>query len=160
MKDEKNNVSDSAIKPLQEGSLNELCDKIYKEHFFDYDETVDAKEVLDALQNLKSNPKLLDYVIKCLAKQNIATIPSKFYSVTVNAELRMPYNEQIHKTFEAYQKHCIDGDFGLKKRDYILDEVFSDIGEIEKRMMENGGVDIPMFGTTKHEKYSIHEIRA
>ena len=37
----------SNFKPLCIGELNELKDKLYKEQFFDYDETVDAEKVLD-----------------------------------------------------------------------------------------------------------------
>ena len=110
------NMTDSIFKTLCVGELNELKDKIYKEQFFDYDETVDAEKVFDALQNLKNNPKLLDYVIKCLANQKIATVPHKFYCVVVNAELRMEYDEKIHGTFEKYKQFCVDGDFRLKKR--------------------------------------------
>jgi hypothetical protein len=78
-------VSSSFFKPLCEGELNELKNKIYKEQFFDYDETVDAEKVLDALQNLKSNPKLLDYVMKCLVSQKIGTQPRKFYDILTNS---------------------------------------------------------------------------
>lgn len=145
--------------PLCIGELNELKDKIYKEQFFDYDETIDAKVVLNELQNLKNNPKLLDYVIKCLSNQNINTIPSEFYSVVVNAELPMPYNEEIHGTFEKYKQFCIDGDFGLKKRDYLLKKVYTNISEIENDMMKNEGEEIIGFcRSTKFDKYSIHKI--
>jgi len=151
-------VSSSVFKPLCVGELNELKDKIYKEQFFDYDETVDAEKVLDALQDLKNNPKLLDYVIKCLVNQKISTIPNKFYAVVVNAELRMEYHEQIHKTFEQYNKFCVDGDFGLKKRDHLLTKVYDGIGDIENEMMKSEGEEIIGFGHTKHQKYTIHEL--
>ncbi len=153
-------VSSSFFKPLCEGTLNELKDKIYKEQFFDYDETVDAEKVLDALQNLKNNPKLLDYVIKCLSNQEIATIPNKFYAVVVNAELRMEYDEKIHGTFEKYKQFCVDGDFGLKKCDHLLTKVYNGIGDIENEMMKSEGEEIFGFGHTKHQKYSIHELGA
>jgi hypothetical protein len=153
-------VSSSIFKPLCVGELNELKDKIYKEQFFDYDETIDAEKVLDELQNLKNNPKLLDYVIKCLANQKIATVPDKFYCVVVNAELRMEYNEQIHGTFEKYKQFCVDGDFGLKKRDHLLKKVYNGIGDIENEMMKSEGEEIFGFGNTKHQKYSIHELGA
>jgi hypothetical protein len=151
-------VSSSFFKPLSVGELNEIKDKIYKEQFFDYDETVDAKIVLDELQNLKNNPKLLDYVIKCLNNQEIATVPDKFYCVVVNAESRMPYNEEIHGTFEKYKKFCVDGDFGLKKRDHLLKKVYNGIGDIENEMMKSEGEEIFGFGHTKLEGYSIHEL--
>lgn len=148
----------SGISPLFSKELNEIKDEIYKEQFFDYDETINAKEVLDALQNLKSNPKLLDYVLKCLAKQNIYTIPDKFYAVVANLEKRPEYNQKIHQTFELYKKHCIDGDFGLRKHDKLLDMTFENIGEIENYMLMHDGEEIPLFGHTKFEKYSIKEI--
>lgn len=151
-------VSSSVFKPLCVGELNELKDIIYKEQFFDYDETVDAEKVLDALQDLKNNPKLLDYVIKCLASQKIATIPNKFYAVVVNAELRMEYDEKIHQTFERYKQFCVDGDFGLKKRDHLLTKVYSGIGDIENEMIKSEGEEIFGFGNTKLQKYTIHEI--
>jgi hypothetical protein len=153
-------VSSSIFKPLCVGELNELKDKIYKEQFFDYDETISCEKVLKELQNLKNNPKLLDYVIKCLDNQKIATIPDKFYCVVVNAELRMEYNEQIHQTFEKYKQFCVDGDFGLKKRDHLLTKVYDGIGDIENEMMKSEGEEIFGFGNTKHQKYSIHELGA
>jgi len=148
----------SPFKPLSVGKLNEIKDKIYKEQFFDYSETVDAKEVLESLQNLKNNPKLLDYVIKCLNHQGITTVPDKFYCVVVNAESRMPYDEQIHNTFEKYKQLCVDGDFGLKKRDHLLKKVYNGIGDIEDEMMKNKGEEIFGFGYTKFEGYSIYEL--
>ena len=151
-------VSGSIFKHLCVGELNELKDKIYKEQFFDYDESVDAEKVLDALQNLKNNPKLLDYVIKCLANQKIATVPDKFYCVVVNAELRMEYNEKIHGTFEKYKQFCVDGDFGLKKRDHLLTKVYNGIGDIENEMMKSEGEEIFGFGHTKFQNYTIHEL--
>jgi hypothetical protein len=153
-------VSSSFFKPLSVGELNEIKDKIYKEQFFDYDETVDAKIVLDELQNLKNNPKLLDYVIKCLNHQEIATVPDKFYCVVVNAESRMPYDEKVHGTFEKYKKFCVDGDFGLKKRDHLLKKVYNGIADIENEMMKSEGEEIFGFGHTKHQGYSIHELGA
>jgi hypothetical protein len=145
--------------PLCIGELNELKDKIYKEQFFDYDEKIDAKVVLNELQNLKNNPKLLDYVIKCLYNQNINTIPSEFYSVVVNAELPMKYNKEIHGTFEKYKQFCIDGDFGLKKCDHLLKKVYNNITEIEVDMIKNEGVEIIGFcRSTKFDKYSIYKI--
>ena len=151
-------VSSSVFKPLCEGTLNELKDKIYKEQFFDYDETISCEKVLEELQNLKNNPKLLDYVIKCLANQKIATIPNKFYAVVVNAELRMEYNEKIHGTFMKYKQFCVDGDFGLKKHDHLLTKVYDDFTNIENEMMKLEELDICGFGNIKHQKYSIHEI--
>ena len=124
----------------------------------DHNETIDAVKVLDELQNLKSNPKLLDYVIKCLNNQEIATVPDKFYCVVVNAELRMPYNEKIHGTFEKYKQFCVDGDYGLKKQDKLLSKVFNGIAEIEDYAIENEGEEIIGFGNTKFQRYSIHEI--
>ena len=156
----KHNVSSSIFKPLCVVELNELKDKIYKEQFFDYDETIDAEKVLDALQNLKNNPKLLDYVIKCLANQKIATVPDKFYCVVVNAELRMEYNEKIHGTFEKYKQFCVGGDFGLKKRDHLLTKVYNGIGDIENEMMKSEGEEIFGFGHTKFKNYTIHELGA
>jgi hypothetical protein len=153
-------VSSSVFKPLCVGELNELKDKIYKEQFFNYDETISCDKALEELQNLKNNPKLLDYVIKCLNNQEIATAPDKFYCVVVNAELKMPYNEQIHGTFEKYKKFCVDGDFGLKKRDHLLKKVYNGIGEIEDEMMKSEGEEIFGFGNTKYQKYSIHELGA
>lgn len=153
-------VNSSVFKPLCEGTLNELKDKIYKEQFFDYDETISCEKVLEELQNLKNNPKLLDYVIKCLANQEIATITNKFYAVVVNAELRMEYNEKIHGTFEKYKQFCVDGDFGLKKRDHLLTKVYKCIGDIENDMMKSEGEEIFGFGNTKFQKYSIHELGA
>jgi hypothetical protein len=151
-------VSGSLFPALCTGNLNQLKDKIYKEQFFDYDEIISCEKVLDELQNLKNNPKLLDYVIKCLANQNITTIPNKFYCVVVNAEKRMEYNEVIHKSFEEYKKHCIDGDFGLKKQDYLLTKVYNGIADIENDMMNSEGVEIFGFGHTKFEKYTIQEL--
>jgi hypothetical protein len=148
----------SFFQPLSVGELNVLKDKIYKEQFFDYDETVDAEKVLDALQNLKNNPKLLDCVIKCLNNQNINTVPDKFYCIVVNAEKRMEYNEKIHKSFEKYKKHCVNNDFGLKKQDLLLKKVYNGIGDIESDMMKNDGEEIFAFGNIKFEKYAIHEI--
>jgi hypothetical protein len=153
-------VSSSVFKPLCVGDLNELKDKIYKEQFFDYDETISCEKVLEELQNLKNNPKLLDYVIKCLDNQKIATIPNKFYAVVVNAELRMEYNEKIHGTFEKYKQFCVDGDFGLKKRDHLLTKVYDSIGDIENEMMKSEGEEIVGFGNTKFQKYSVHELGA
>jgi hypothetical protein len=153
-------VSSSVFKPLCDGTLNELKDKIYKEQFFDYDETISCEKVLEELQNLKNNPKLLDYVIKCLANQKIATIPNKFYAVVVNTELRMEYDEKIHGTFEKYKEFCVDGDFGLKKLDHLLTKVYNGIGDIENEMMKSEGEEIFGFGNTKHQKYSIHELGA
>jgi len=151
-------VSSSFFKLLSVEELNEIKDKIYKDQFFDYDETVDAKIVLDELQNLKNNPKLLDYVIKCLNHQEIATVPGKFYCVVVNAESRMPYNKQIHGTFEKYKQFCVDGNFGLKKRDHLLKKVYNGIGDIENKMMKSEGEEIFGFGHTKFEDYSIREL--
>ncbi len=153
-------VSSSIFKPLCVGTLNELKDKIYKEQFFDYDETVSCEKVLEELQNLKNNPKLLDYVIKCLANQKIDTVPDKFYCVVVNAELRMEYNEKIHGTFEKYKQFCVDGDFGLKKRDHLLTKVYNGIGDIENEMMKSEGEEIFGFGHTKFQNYTIHELGA
>jgi hypothetical protein len=151
-------VNSSFFKPLSDGTLNELKDKIYKEQFFDYDETANAENVLDALQNLKNNPKLLDYVIKCLAEQKIATVPNKFYCVVVNAELRMEYDEKIHKTFDKYKQFCVDSDFGLKKRDHLLMKVYNCIDHIENEMMGRDGEEIFGFGNTKFQKYTIYEV--
>jgi hypothetical protein len=148
------NIED--FKPLCTGELNELKDKIYKEQFFDYDETISCEKVLEELQNLKNNPKLLDYVIKCLTNQEIG-ITDKFYSVVVNAEKRMEYDEKVHGTFEKYKKFCIDGDFGLKKRDHLLTKVYNNIEEIENDMMKSEE-EIFGFGTTKFHKYTIHKL--
>lgn len=161
--DKKNNIDkhitkSSVFKPLCVGGLNELKDKIYNEQFFDYDETINCKKVLDALQNLKNNPKLMDYVIKCLANQEIETVPNKFYAVVVNSELRMEYDKNIHGTFEKYKKLCVDGDFGLKKRDHLLTKVYDNIGDIENEMMKSEGEEIFGFGHTKNQKYSIYEL--
>ncbi len=157
---EENSNSDmiGIFKPLCVGNLNELKDKIHKEQFFDYDETVDCEKVLSELQNLKNNPKLLDYVIKCLANQQIITVPDKFYCVVVNAELRMEYDKKIHGTFEKYKESCIDGDFGLKKRDHLLTKVYNNITGIEYEMMEREGEEIFGFGHTRYQKYTIHEL--
>ncbi len=151
-------MTQELFKPLCIGELNELSDEIYEEQFFDYDETVDAKKVLDELQNLKNNPKLLDYVIKCLSSQEISTVPRKLYCVVVNAESRMKYNEKIHGTFEKYKEFCVDGNFGLRKADHLLTKVYNGIADIEKQMMESEGEDIVGFGNTKFENYTIHEI--
>jgi hypothetical protein len=149
-------VTSNFFKPLCVGELNELKDKIYKEQFFDYDETISCEKVLEELQNLKNNPKLLDYVIKCLGNQNIDTVPHKFYCILVNEEKRMEYNEKIHKTFEEYKNHCVDSDFGLKKQEHLLKKVYNGIVDIENEMMKNYSGEI--FGNIKFEKYSIHEI--
>jgi hypothetical protein len=151
-------VSSSVFEPLCVGELNELKDKIYKEQFFDYDETISCEKVLEELQNLKNNPKLLDYVIKCLVNQKISTIPNKFYAVVVNAEKRMEYDEKIHGTFEKYKQLCVDGDFGLKKCDHLLTKVYNVIGDIENDIMKSEGEGIFGFGNTKFQKYSIHEL--
>ncbi len=156
----KHNVSSSIFKPLCVGKLNELKAKIFQEQFFDYDETISCEKVLDELQNLKNNPKLLDYVIKCLANQKISTIPNKFYAVVVNAEKRMEYNEKIHGTFKKYKQFCIDGDFGLKKCDHLLTKVYDNIGGIKNEMMKSEGEEIFGFGNTKFENYTIHELGA
>lgn len=153
-------VSGGICKPLCVGFLDDLKEKIYKEQFFDYDETIDAEVVLDSLQNLRSNPKLLDYVLKCLAKEKIDVHPHNFYAVVVNAETIMPYNEKIHKTFEAYIKYCVEGDFGIKKRDHLLKKVYDGMGDIELEMMKSEGEDIWAFGNTKFERYTIHVIGA
>jgi hypothetical protein len=154
----KPNVGGSFFKPLCVGELNQLKENIYKEQFFDYDETISAGKVLDELQNLKNNPKLLDYVIKCLANQQISTTPNVFYAVVLNAEKRMEYNETIHKSFEQYKKLCIDGDFGLKKQDHLLTKVYNSFGDIENEMMKIESETIVGFGETKFETYTIHEI--
>lgn len=170
----KHNVSSSIFKPLCVGELNELKDKIYKEQFFDYDETVDAEKVLDALQNLKNNPKLLDYVIKCLANQKIATIPSKFYAIVVNKEHIRPYDEKMWKQidpenpFERWKKECVDGKWDMKKEDILFPKVFSGIDEIENFRTNTDEVkkEIPYWSIHKEnenilfEKFSIHELGA
>lgn len=153
MKDDKN--SNAAIaSPLCVGFLDKLNEDLYREQFFDYDGMKDAKDVLDELQNLKNNPKLLDYVIKCLASQNISTVPNNFFCVVINEEKRPEYDEKIHGSFEKYKKHCVDDDFGTKKWDHLLPKVYDSFGEIEGDMMKYDGNDI----RTKFEKYTIHKI--
>jgi hypothetical protein len=157
------NIADAnsgIFKPLCVGEIDELKDGIYKEQFFGYDETIDCEKVLDALQNLKGNPKLLDYVLKCLDEQKIVTTPNKFYAVIVNGENRMEYNEKIHGTFEKYKQFCVDGDFGVRKCDKLLDVTFDNYAEIEDYMMMDNAENIDGLGSTKFEKYTIHEIGA
>jgi len=167
-------VSSSFFKPLCEGELNELKNKIYKEQFFDYDETVDAEKVLDALQNLKSNPKLLDYVMKCLVSQKIGTQPRKFYCIIIHKEHFRPYDENFWKQFDAenpfgkWMKECVEGKWDMKKEDILFPKVFNSISDIEDfcKNIDEVKKEIPFWTTHKDnenilfEKYSIRELGA
>lgn len=166
------NVDNIAFEPLCIGTLNELKDKIYKEQFFDYDETVNPKKVLDELQNLKNNPKLLDYVIKCLNNQKISTIPIKFYAIVVNKEHIKPYEKEMwekfypNEPFEKWKEKCVVGNWDKRKEDILFPKVFSGIDEIEyfRTNIEEVKKEIPYFSTHDgnenilFEKFSIHEI--
>jgi len=80
------NISNSLVKI----NLDEQCEEINKEQFYTENENEDGvqeiisdgKEVLKSLQNLKNNPKLFDYVIKCLSKEGIY-LKDKYFSVVV-----------------------------------------------------------------------------
>ena len=145
-------VSGSCFKPLSVGFLDKIKEDVYKEQFFDYEETADAKEVLNALQNLKDNPTLLDYVLKCLREQKLT---NGGLSITVNVETIPEYNEKIHQTFELYNKHVINGDFGRKNFDIPIKKVFKDINEVKEFVRNYKTEDVSRF-----EKYTIHEIGA
>ena len=154
---------------ISKQELDKLKDNIYETKFHKEDENDDgdvtvfsggAEEVLKALQDMDDNPLLLDYVFKCLSNQGIFTKPEKLFYVIANKEERMPYNEKIHGTFENYIKHCIDGDFGLRKSSHIVKKVFRGIDEIEMFMMKYQGDDITGIGNTKFDKYSIKELSA
>ena len=167
-------VSSSFFKPLSVGELNEIKDKIYKEQFFDYDETVDAKIVLDELQNLKNNPKLLDYVMKCLVSQKIGTQPRKFYCIVIHKEHFRPYDENFWKQFDAenpfgkWMKECVEGKLDMKKEDILFPKVFNSISDIEDfcKNIDEVKKEIPFWTTHKDnenilfEKYSIRELGA
>lgn len=142
------------MEPLHNLPLDELKKKIYKEQFYDYEDPVSPMLVLDELQNLKRNPRLLDYVLKCMAKQEIAVLPTKFYCVVVNVEERPVYNEKVHGTFEKYLKFCI----AEKKGDILLREVYPSLYDIEKIMMNKPVVDLIDLTDTRYQKYTIKEI--
>jgi hypothetical protein len=161
----------SSWPPLTNGGLNDLCEDIYKEQFFDHDITIDNKNMLTELQNLNKNPKLLDYVIKCLSKEKILTTTKKI-CIIINKEYRKPYNEKFWKKinkdnpFEEYKKTCIDDDFDLQKEDILFPKVFDSIADIEDFCLNKDNVkkEIPFWSThkdnenIKFEKYTIHEI--
>ena|ERR1035437_6440887 len=142
-------------------NLNKLKNNIYKTQFHEEDEhengTVEissggAKKVLESLQNLKKNPLLLNYVLKCLASQEMF-LTSKHFYITVYIEYPMPYNEKIHKNFETYKKFCIDGDFHKTKEDIIIPEVFNNISDAENFAEKYKNNEKILF-----ELYSINEI--
>ncbi len=167
-----NSIGIGVFKPLCVGELNELKDKIHKEQFFDYDDKVDAEKVLNELQNLKNNPKLLDYVIKCLANQKISTTPSKFYAIVVNKESPKPYDEKMwekidpENPFERWKKECIDNEWDMKKEDILFPRVFDGIVEIENfpTNIDEAKKEVPYWSTYKDnenilfEKFSIYEL--
>jgi hypothetical protein len=151
-------VSGSLFKPLSVGFLNKIKEDVYKEQFFDYEETIDADEVLKALQNLKENPTLLDYVLKCLKEQKLLT-PK--YAVTVNIETIPEYNEKIHQTFEKYNEFVIEGDFGRRRKNVLIKKVFNGIDEVEKFIKNyKQGESIISIDECRFEKYTINEIGA
>lgn len=141
--------------------LNKLKDIIYRNQFHEEDEREDgtveissggAENVLEALQNLKKNPLLLDYVLKCLASQEMF-LTSKHFYITVHIEHTMPYNEKIHKDFETYKKFCIDGDFHKTNENIIIPEVFNNISDAE-----NFARNIKDDEKILFETYTINEI--
>lgn len=83
--------------------LKELREKIYKEQFWDYDyqEGSDkAKEVLYSLENLKTNPVLLDYVFMCLRKNEIEL--KEYFFILVHVEHRRDvFDKIINKVFNS-----------------------------------------------------------
>lgn len=140
----------SGFKPLSVGTLDKIKEDVYKEQFFDYEQTIDAKEVLNSLQNLKDNPTLLDYVLKCLREQKLR---NGGLCVVINIETIPEYKEKIHQTFELYEKHVINGGFGKKKRDVPILKVFHSLHDL-KEAVRNYDTD----NECKFEKYTIHEI--
>jgi hypothetical protein len=142
------------MEPLHNLPLDELKQKIYKEQFHDYEDPVSPMMVLDELQNLKKNPRLLDYVLKCLANQQITTVPNRFYCAVVQVEERPAYNEKIHGTFEKYVKFCI----AEKKGDILLRQVYPSLYDMEKIMMNKPVVDLIDLADTRFQKYTIKEI--
>jgi len=149
----------SAFAPLFDGDLNKLSDKVFKEQFFDWDETIDCKSVLIAIQNINDNPMLLDYVLKCLNNQKIETKPNKFYCVIINAEKYIDYDERLHKNFERYIELYYDGKCIKNKRDHLIKKVFNSYDEIENFMLNyNGEIDLAGYGIVKFDKYTIHQI--
>jgi hypothetical protein len=83
--------------------MENLVDKIYKKQFFEYDYDngcEKAREVLEALQTLDTNPLLLQYVLKCLKDKNIEQKP--YYYIVVKQEYRGDVIETaVNKVFES-----------------------------------------------------------
>lgn len=90
-------------------NLTELREKIYNQQFweYNYDNGCEkANEVLLSLENIKQNPVLLDYVLKCLISNEIE-IKEYFYLV-------------------VHQQH------GGKIYDTVIDRIFNSIKDAEE----------------------------
>jgi hypothetical protein len=85
--------------------MEELREKIYKEQFFEYDYNQGcekANDVLKSLENLKQNPILLDYVIKCLVSNEIE-IKEYFYIIVHPEKHNRVFDVVIDKVFDTIE---------------------------------------------------------
>ncbi len=139
-------------------NLDELREKLYKEQYFDYDESTHvANHALEDVQNnLKTNILLLDFVLKSLKNQGILIKTNPLYYIVVHHEYhKHPYKKEVHKTYEAWAKVFIDQprDSDIIKEDKIIDRVFASVEEAEDFIKSDNYDEI-----LKFEKYTVKKL--
>jgi hypothetical protein len=97
-------------------NMENLREKLYKTQFweYDYDNGCEkANEVLKSLETIKENPMLLEFVLKCLVKNEIKL--KKYFYIIVHREHRgVIYDVIINKIFDSVdeaEKYSRCGEF-------------------------------------------------
>ena len=83
-----------------ENILSDLRELIYKKQFWEYDKDCDkAAEVLEQIEKISSNPKLLEYVILCLKGNSIDLNKSYYYVEALPEMHKKIYPHALPKIF-------------------------------------------------------------
>ena len=97
--------------------MEELREKIYKEQFWEYNNYDNgcekANDVLKSLAEIKQNPILLDYVLKCLISNELE-IKEYFYIIVHQEHRGMIYDTVIDRIFNSVE----EAEINAKKGDF------------------------------------------
>jgi hypothetical protein len=135
--------------------LDKLKDELYQEHFYEADEGMDgnldvfsegAEKVLESMQDLKNNPDLLHYVIKCFKHSEINIHLQKYSLIMINETMEQ-YKEHVHGSIESYNKALKRGIILTYMTPRKIRMVFNSVGEARdyaKTQKENDHAIIPI----------------
>jgi len=83
-----------------EKTLQELRSDLYKSQFWEYDrDNQAADDVLETIQKVSSNPKMLEFILACLKANDINPAQELFYIEVKSEKHKKIYTEVLPKIF-------------------------------------------------------------